>query len=149
MIPEFDDRGNLPPGRHVATWAQFECRFGTNEHRRMLLAEMKRMLRSLKSVGCRRVYIDGSFVTSKDQPSDYDGCWDRTGMDLKALKAADPILLVFSNKRALQKLKYGGEMFPAQLSEGASGRVFLDFFQRDKNTGDEKGIVEIDIGGLS
>jgi hypothetical protein len=149
VIPDPDSTGNLPPGRHCATWEELERRFGTNERRRTLLAGMKRMLLSLKGAGCRRAFIDGSFVTTKDLPSDFDGCWSRTGVDLALLKSSDPVLLDFSNKRARQKLKYGGEMFPAEMVEGLSGRIFLNFFSRDKNTGDPKGIIEIDLGGLA
>lgn len=109
---------------------------------------MKRMLQSLKNVGCARAFIDGSFVTSKLDPGDYDGCWDRAGMDLTKLRLTDPVLLDFKNKRLLQKLKYGGEMFPADMVELGSGLVFLDFFERDKNTGNPKGIIEIDLKGI-
>jgi len=110
---------------------------------------MKRMLLSLKNAGCKKAFINGSFVTSKDEPGDYDGCWSRSGVDLVSLKNNDPVLLDFSNRRAAQKLKYGGEMFPAELVEQGSGRIFLDFFTRDKATGDPKGIIEIDLGGLA
>jgi len=34
---------------------------------------MKRMLLSLKSAGCKTAFINGSFVTTKDEPGDYDG----------------------------------------------------------------------------
>jgi len=149
MIPDFNADGNLPPGRHSGSWKEFEKRFGTSIRRRHLLAGMKRMLLSLKHAGCKRVFIDGSFATSKVDPEDYDGCWDRNGMDLLELLKRDPILLDFRNRRLAQKLKYGGEMFPADLIEASSGTVFLDFFERDKNTGDKKGIVEIDLGELS
>jgi hypothetical protein len=40
-----------------------------------------------------------------------------------------------------QKRRYLGEFFPAQMPEGASGRLFLEFFQTDKETGRPKGIV--------
>lgn len=30
----------------------------------------------------------------------------------------------------------------------ASGKAFLDFFQTDKRTGEPKGIVSMDLGGL-
>jgi len=93
--------------------------------------------------------MDGSFVTSKVNPGDYDGCWDRAGMDLSKLLKTDPVLLDFANKRLAQKLKYGGEMFPADVLEAASGTVFLEFFERDKDSGDKKGVVEIDLGELS
>lgn len=149
MIPDFNADGNLPPGRHCGGWKEFEKRFGTSIRRRQLLAGMKRMLLSLKDAGCGRVFMDGSFVTSKVNPEDYDGCWDRSGMDLSKLLKRDPVLLDFRNRRLAQKLKYGGEMFPADLIEASSGTVFLEFFERDKNSEDKKGIVEIDLRELS
>jgi hypothetical protein len=57
------------------------------------------------------------------------------------------VLLDFSNKRAAQKAKYSGELFPATAPVGPGAR-FLDFFQQDKATGEPKGIVAIDLGGL-
>src|SRR6202030_4426738 len=99
MIPAFDPRGNLPPGRHQTSWEDFVKRFGTPPQRRNLLGGMKQLLLSLKNVGCGRVFMDGSFVTSKPNPADYDGCWDRVGMDLAKLQRTDPVLLDFKNKR--------------------------------------------------
>jgi hypothetical protein len=90
-------------------------------------------------------YIDGSFVTSKDYPGDFDGCWDVTGVDPAKL---DPVLLDFDNARAAQKARFSGELFPAQTPEGLSGRTFIEFFQLDKDTGMQKGIVAIDLGRL-
>jgi len=42
----------------------------------------------------------------------------------------------------------GGEMFVASWGADPEGARFLDFFQIDKNTGDAKGIVAIDLGAL-
>ena len=58
------------------------------------------------------------------------------------------MLLDFRNKRAAQKVKYGGELFIADTPASPAGTTFLDFFQTDKTTGDPKGIVAIDLGGL-
>lgn len=44
---------------------------------------------------------------------------------------------------AEQKRRFGGEFFPAQLPEGATGRTFVDFFQVNKFTGTSKGILAI------
>jgi len=38
-----------------------------------------------------------------------------------------------------------GEFFPAQMPEGASVRVFLEFSQTDKETGRPKGIVGLNL----
>lgn len=41
MIPPFDERGNLPPGIHKASWTEVEARFGTTPWRRSLLLGLR------------------------------------------------------------------------------------------------------------
>src|SRR5687767_7269401 len=137
--------GNLPPGIHQASWRELEAAFGWNPHRVRLLAGLLEALRALRLAGCQRVYVNGSFVTAKDVPGDFDGCWDPHGVDPTLL---EPTLLGFSNRRAAQKAKYGGELFIATTIASTAGVTFLEFFQQDKVTGDRKGIVSIDLGGL-
>ena len=60
----------------------------------------------------------------------------------------DPVLLTFDEGRAAQKAKYMGELFPASIIANAGGLSFLDFFQTDKETGNAKGIIAIDLGGF-
>lgn len=109
---------------------------------------LRSVLAALVAAGCSVAYLDGSFVTSKALPSDFDGAWDMAGVDLGKLLALEPLLFDFSNRRAAQKAKYFGEMFPAELVEGNSGKAFLEFFQQDKDTGAAKGIVAIDLRTL-
>ncbi len=142
MIPAFNQRGLLPAGVHKTTFPEFVKRFGATAHRRKLLVGLHAALESLKSAGCRRVYIDGSFVTAKLRPNDFDGCWDIDGVDAEQI---DPVWLNFDSGRAAQKAKFLGELFPGQMSEGATGLTFLEFFQTDKRSGDAKGIVVIDL----
>ncbi len=85
--------------------------------------------------------MGGSFITAKSNPGDFDVCWDVEGVILELL---DPVFLVFDNERAAQKTKYGGELFPAQLPEGLSGKTFFDFFQTDAE-GRSKGVVALDL----
>jgi hypothetical protein len=148
MIPDLDADGNLPPGIHLVSWPELEAHCGRNPHRRRLLSGLRRALEVLKAVGCRTAYVDGSFVTNKDVPPDFDGCWERAGMDLLKLKAMDPVLLMFVNRRAAQKAKYFGELFPADSVAAGSGLTFLNFFQRDKDTGRAKGILAVDLRSL-
>lgn len=143
MIPSFDEHGNLPPGIHEATWEEIVERYGTSEHRDGLLTGFREALESLKGAGCQRAYLDGSFVTSKEKPGDFDACWEAAGVDPDKL---DPVLLEFSDGRASQKDCYGGELFPAEVAAEPQGTVFLDFFQTDRHTGEPKGIVAIDVG---
>ena len=145
MLPAFDPlTGYLPPGVHPATWSEIRSRFGTNMHRSRLVDGLERALRNLTEAGCRRVLVDGSFVSTKPLPNDYDAAWDPTGVDLDHL---DPVLLDFANSRAAMKAKYGGELFPAS-AEAVPGIRFRDFFQSDRD-GLAKGVVEVDLGPLS
>src|SRR5471030_1287284 len=70
MIPSFLPKGHLPKGIHHDTWEEFFARFGHTKHRKQLLEGMKLLLSHLKSVGCRSLYVDGSFVTAKETPND-------------------------------------------------------------------------------
>ena len=121
------------------------ARYGLSSHRLILLAGLKAALDGLRAAGCRRVYVDGSFVTAKEQPGDFDGSQEVDGVDLASL---DSVLLTFANRRAAQKRKYGGELFPADSAADAAGTSFLGFFQRDKGTGQPKGIIAIDLERL-
>ena len=145
MIPEFEAEGNLPPGIHWTTWQEFVERFGTTRHRLKLVLGLKTALDSLRAAGCQTAYIDGSFVTVKEVPNDFDACWDIEGVDPALL---DPILLKFDDRRLAQRSKFLGELFPAQIPEKGSGRTFLEFFQTDKDTGNPKGIVALDLRSL-
>ena len=138
MIPEFDSRGLLPKGVHRANWEEIVKRFGGNERRRKLLRGLKEALDLLKGAGCRHVYIDGSFVTSKRLPNDIDVCWDVDGVDAISL---DSVFFDFDDGRAAQRARFGAEFFPAQAPQRLS--TFLDFFQIDKETGEPKGIIEL------
>lgn len=110
VIPDFEETGLLPAGIHWATWKEVGTRFGTNSQRKKLLGGLKRAADALKVAGCTTIYLDGSFVTAKPLPSDYDACWEMANVTVPKL---DPVFLDFSNKRAAQKAKYLGEFFLA------------------------------------
>lgn len=143
MIPAFQNNGNLPPGIHSSLWDELDKRYGISPYRLMLLKGLKTACVHLKFAGCQRLFLDGSFVTTKTIPGDYDALWDTTGVDIDKLVRAEPLFFDFSNKRQKQKQKYLGEFFPAQQKEGITGKTFLEFFQTDKDSGDPKGIIEL------
>ena len=100
--------------------------------------------RILARAGGRTLYIDGSFVTVKSFPGDFDACYDIAGVSAHLL---DPVFFNFANKRAAQKARFKGELFVANAL-AAPGASFFDFFQKDKHTGMPKGIVSLDLGSL-
>ena len=87
--------------------------------------------------------MNGSFVTAKRMPADYDAAWEPTGVDIDRL---DPVLLDFSYLRAAVKSKYFGELFPAS-AVAAPGILYRDFFRSDP-AGIDKGIVLVELGSL-
>ena len=87
----------------------------------------------------------GAVVSAKDTPGDFDACWEAAHVNPDLL---DPVLLDLSKRRAAQKAKYGGELFPANsIADGRSGIRFSEFFQRDRNA-NLKGIVALDLASL-
>ena len=144
MIPPFTSpTGYLPPGIHDATWGELVTRYGINPYRTRLLDGLLAALRNLRGAGCLLALIDGSFVTAKRFPGDYDGAWDPGGVDPGLV---DPILLTFDNSRAAMKAKYLGELFPATWP-AAPGVTFAEFFQKDRD-GVAKGLVRLGLKDL-
>ena len=149
MIPPIDPQtGNLLPGIHEATMEEIEERYGYTERRRAMLRGLREATEALRAAGCRRLYLDGSFVSSKIDPGDYDACWEGEGVDPFRLMAAAEELLEFRRARRgpRQKARFGGEFF-ALAPEGQVGREILALFQRDKHTDRPKGILAISLEG--
>jgi hypothetical protein len=137
MIPDWTPEGLLPVGIHVATPTEVEERFVWNAHRASLLLGLGEALKSLKGAGCTRLWLDGSFVTTKELPSDWDACWSTTGV-LEVL--VEPIFkLEQPTDRQAIKSKYLGDLIPAGIELG-SGLPFVEFFQQSRD-GAPKGIV--------
>ena len=143
---DFLDNGCLVPGVHFMTWDDFYDQFSFSPKRKFLLEGLEKVVDILKKCGCIMIYVDGSFVTSKLEPNDYDACWDG---DLDSvvsnMQVIEPVFLDFSNGRKKQKLKYRGEVFPSEISADSIGTLYLDFFQQIRFSTDKKGIVAIKL----
>lgn len=145
MIPDFDEFGYLPPGIHDAAWDELVTRYGLTAHRKKLLDGMLDALQQLRAVGCQRAFIDGSFITTKKVPGDFDACWDSDGVDFDAIP--DHLLITDESVRTLQKKMFGGELYIADSGADEWGTLFVDFFQYDRNR-IQKGIIKLDLSTL-
>lgn len=144
VLPAFEN-GALPPGIHPTSWDDVRHRFGFTPHRRNLLVGAYRAIVDLREAGCGHVWLDGSFVTAKEHPQDFDLAWDTSGVKGALLH---PVLLDTTPPRHAQHARYGGDVIP-NVTETNSGMPFRDFFQLDAVTGQPRGIVELDlVGGL-
>jgi hypothetical protein len=143
MIPQFNKSGYLPPGKpYLATWHEISIRFGTTKHRKKLLGGLYKALKALKKAGCRIVYINGSFVTDKAEPNDWDGCWEIEGVNFAIL---DPLIVDEDFKHSERKREYLGDLF--LQAPRLPGRNFVTYFQKDRD-GKRKGIIKINLENL-
>ncbi len=147
MIPDFIHIPGapwpvLPAGVHSVQLTDVEDALVSNGRRRDLFDGLLRACHDLLQAGCTRLYLDGSYVTQKPRPGDFDVAWHPIGVDAALL---DPAFRDFSNGRAAQKAKYGGEFFPSTTRADAQGRTFVEFFQIEKFTQLPKGILLIDL----
>jgi hypothetical protein len=122
--------------------ADVAAAFAVNAWRRELFDGLVLACSKLRSAGCVAIFLDGSYVTGKPRPSDFDACWDPTGVDRAKL---DLVFLEFANGRAAQKAIFKGEFFPSSMMCLDVGKGFLDFFQMDRFTGKQKGIISIPL----
>lgn len=147
-IPRLTAGGELPPGVHRASLQEIEAAFGVrNARRQRLMRGLKGALALLKAGDVPKVFIDGSFVSAKDEPNDVDGCWSTIGADILKLDSrfwdfADE--KDFQNKRLSLRQEFGIDFFIAEIIEGVSGKPFPAFFQTNRD-GVAKGILEVNL----
>ncbi len=72
----------LPPGIHKATLEEIKEEFAVTPYRMHLFRGFCSASESLVAAGCQRIYLDGSFTTSKNHPGNFDACWDPEGVNL-------------------------------------------------------------------
>lgn len=137
-IPPFDDNGNLPPGIYQVQLHDIEERFTWTDKRKKLFQGLIQAAKNLESAGVFLLYIDGSFVTNKDEPNDIDGCWVyNPSVNINLL---DDVFIDKSPPREKMKKKYGVDFLIHGTDRGTDGRPIEDFFQTDED-GNEKGIL--------
>lgn len=107
MIPALNRKGFLPQGIHPATIEEVGRYFGSsNARRKALFSGLEKALRNLSAAGARKVYLNGSFVTKKDNPNDIDGCWEpNESTDVTKL---DPVFLDFRRCEGHHRDRFGG-----------------------------------------
>ncbi|XYD11439.1 hypothetical protein R1A27_14145 [Methylobacterium sp. NMS12] len=144
MIPAFDpDTGYLPRGEHAADWIELTARFAWNDHRRHLLSGLRRLAAALRDEGCALFLLDGSFVTRKEFPGDFDACCDYTGMSAIAL-----IRLRLMGSKEIMKAEYLGEVYAYEQQVPSDGRyTFREFFRRDLDD-IPKGMVRLNLASV-
>ena len=134
-IPGFDERGSLPEGIHDADWPEVVAQFGWNEHRLRLMDGLLEACRILRLAGVDTLYLNGSFVADKDEPADYDACWDMDAdnVDFSLLPS---YMLPGRLHPPMQKARFRGEFYSLQ---------YLNKYQYAGSDPKPKGVVALNL----
>ena len=139
-IPPFRPDGYLPDSVHLCSETDATFRFGAgSRRRRRLIVRLRRWMELARAVGARRLLIDGSFVTAKEEPNDIDAVLlippnfaELLDRGVEAALELEEMLLT----------RQPEEMFAAE--DDADWQAWCDFFGRTRELdGRRKGLVEI------
>lgn len=131
----------MPPGVHTVTLTEVENKFAYNVRRKALSAGLSNVIRILKEANCLEVFLDGSYITTKEEPDDYDLCFEPT--DLQPTEELRALLSAKENR----KTEYLGDIF-ARLPEPPYFFDYVTNWQRDGRNDDViKGILRIELRG--
>lgn len=137
---KFNESGFLDPGIHTMTWEEFFIEFSFSPKRKVLLEGLKKVVDILKATGCSNVYIDGSFISSRLEPNDWDACFECAPTVIREVYKEFPLLDIKEQKKT-----YGGELYPASTEADAYRTPYLEFFQQITGTPFKKGIIRIQL----
>lgn len=152
---DFDEKGNLPFGIYKCTLNEFENKFvkGLSEKRNEIMGFYKKHLDDIKN--CEYVlchWIDGSFVTIKENPEDIDtlteleGVKYDEGMKKEVQEKFDKIPDYTHNYcHSFCIFKYPEEnKKDYEIYISAKSSYLTLMFGKDKS-GNPKGVVELDL----
>ena len=141
-IPDFRKDGYLPEGVFLASEAEVSFRFGTsNRQRRRLVLRVRRWIELAREIKAPRLFIDGSFITSKPEPNDVDAVVllptdfeNQIATESDAATEFEEMLLT----------RRPEEIFAAE--DETDWNEWVEFFSRTRETdGRRKGLVEIEL----
>jgi hypothetical protein len=142
-LPEFNEFGDLPAGRHVSSFSEVVARFGSGTPQRMAVTERFRRIYELAVATGHldRLVVFGSYVSDVAEPNDIDVIVVMQNDFLPEHCPADSLVL-FDHRLANDEL--GASIFwvrPAMLL-GEPLELFLAHWEL-KRDGRRRGIVEI------
>ena len=130
------------PGIHKYSMHEVERMFAYNDIRDKHFEGFMKWARELKEAGCKTVYLDGSFITRRKDPHDFDACWEP--FVPKTRPKAQSLLDESIDGNLARKKEFGGDIFP-RFTAKYGDRV--EKWQYDERTRRVKGIIEIDLRG--
>jgi hypothetical protein len=142
-LPDFNDAGDLPEGRHSASLAEVIDRFGSGTSQRTeVTARLLRVHKMAVATGyLDKMLIFGSYVSSATEPNDVDVILVMRN-DFHSEACPANLTVLFDHARADAEL--GASIFWVRpdLLLGEPLEQFLAFWQI-KRDGQRRGVVEV------
>jgi len=146
VLPDFRDDGWLPTGHHAAIWQEVALRFGGEQDSRRAavlfsLLQWRDAVRAKAMAGM--VILDGSFVSRKEVPGDFDLVFLYDEAAEERVRA-DPEARALIDYQRCREMGFLGDIFalPASLQKFSPQLSGLSMFDFDRQ-GTAKGVVEV------
>ncbi len=141
MIPELTGEGTLPPGVHGTTLEEVRRRFGRGNRARIeLMAGLAAVAARAMRAGALRLYLNGSFVTSKKEPVD----WDAVLVVPVGFNSASEDGSALADRESI-KAEHGGDLFVLYEDDAqAIDHLVSEVFSHDRQMR-PKGILLIQL----
>lgn len=147
-IPDFRDDGWLPEGHHAATWDEIADALGgePSSVRATVLAGLLAWRDAVRVKGLSGlVILDGSFVSAKPNPGDFDLVFLYHAEHEPVANTDDSVKALLDLTKG--KAQFGGDIFA--FSERAVGASLLvspnEMFDYVKFTTTKKGVLETNL----
>lgn len=137
MIPDFNKHGNLPAGIYRASIDDIEKRFGLNSKKRIsLFSTFNNFLELIIpfKTNIKQIILDGSFVTTKENPGDID-C-------IILIKDNTRFTPEIVDKLVNAKKLYNIHLFIREERNIKEYKKLLDLFSKDRDL-KLKGVIEV------
>jgi len=137
MIPDFNKHGNLPAGIYRASIDDIEKRFGLNSKKRIsLFSTFNNFLELIMpfKTNIKQIILDGSFVTTKENPGDID-C-------IILIKDNTRFTPEIVDKLVNAKKLYNIHLFIREERNIKEYKKLLDLFSKDRDL-KLKGVIEV------
>ena len=134
------DNGYIPPTL-TCTEAEVVRWFGFNVHREGLLERIRTWIKLARDVKARRLLLDGSFITVKDEPGDVDAAVLLPEDFHDRLRAGDSKAVELHEMLFTRQPK---ELFAAEDEE--NWWRWVEFFGKTREAnGRRKGLIEVTL----
>jgi hypothetical protein len=139
MIPDLTREGMLPPGLHETTLREARRRFGSgNAIRERLMMGLSAVVSQARHSGAKRLYLDGSFVTDKKDPGD----WDAALLVPVGFNSGSRDAVALVDRERIKK-DYGGDLFVIFEDDADVLEYYVEQVFGHDRAGREKGLLVI------